>query len=159
MNLNPLFQCFGNLFFGSRHFVPILKAHEVNFLCSEPHGGPGNIQCLSDFCDMSDFHSFLACSSPCNINGYIAAADDDNLVSELDSVAEIDVEEEIYGTENAVEFQPFDLEVATLVCTNRDEKGLKSLLSKICEGKITTNGGVKSEFNTETEDGVDLKAY
>ena len=121
MNLDALLQSFGNFIPRCRHFIPVFEAEHVHFFRAKANSRAGDIESFGDFRHVAHLHSLLARSRTGDIDRHIPAADDDDFVSQLHTISQVDVEQKIDGSKYTVKLNAVNPEVTTFVCTDPDE--------------------------------------
>jgi hypothetical protein len=89
----------------------------------------------------------LASGRTRDVHGDIAASDDNHLLADGELVSEINVQQELDATVDAIQVDPGNAEVAASMRTDRDEDGVESLTAKFPDVEVATGGRVKSQLD------------
>ncbi len=102
--LISLFQGLFDLIFPGRHLLALLQAEQGHVLGARPLGGQGHV------------------------DGHVAAADDDDLLSDLGLVAQGRFAQEVHALEHAFDIFAFDAQPAAIMEADGQEDGRIAVL-------------------------------
>ena len=132
--LYAFLNCLCDLFLIGGHLICASAVDDVCLLCADTDSGTDNIHCD------------------------IAAADDCDLLAELDFVAEIYLTQEVNAAVNAVEVFARDTELCRLLCADAKEEALVALLAQLSNGDILADLNTHLELDAHLFEDIDLGA-
>ena len=133
--LHALCHCFGDLFLICRHLVLAAAIDYVSLLGAEADSRAHNVHCD------------------------VAAADNGDLLADLDLIAEVDVAQEINAAVNALEVFTGYAELCRILRADGDEEALIALLAQLVDGDILADLDAALELDAHFLKHVDLGVY
>ena len=98
-----------------------------------------------------------ACRRARDVQGHVAAPDDDHVLTHLDLVAEVDVEQVIDPPQHAVELDSRDRQFAAAHCADSQEDRGEALLFQVRQREVAAESSVGLQLDAQRENGVHLE--
>lgn len=89
------------------------------------------------------------------VHGHVAAADHNDFAPYREAVTQVDVQQEVGASDDAVEVAAGELQVAAATQSDGQQNGLKPLLPQVGQGEIA-QPTVEAELGPEVQDLADL---
>ena len=91
-----------------------------------------------------------------NVDGDVATADNDNLSAKLCAGTEIDRAQKVDAGYNALSLFPFDIEFASGLCADTEEKGFIALRTQFVQTHVFADLGTRFKLDAQITQNVDF---
>src|SRR5262245_100277 len=142
------------------HLVEGFEADHVDFGRASADGGARHVERRLHFAGVgvlivtigAGFFQSRAQSHPRGVESDEAAADDQNLLAEIDAITVVDVDQVINGLDHAVKLRALNLQVAPFLHPDAQEDRLVAFVAQLLQAELCRERRVVSNLNAELFD-------